>query len=60
MIKLLEGVVFIEAVEVDKDMKIIHASNKLKNFVNHPFSMLEERLRKDKNLILRIKDVEND
>jgi len=48
MIKIISIHPFTAAVEVDNQGKIINAPKKLSNFLNLPFSILEESLKKQK------------
>jgi len=48
MIKIITLTPFQAAIEVDEQGKIINAPKKLSNFLNLPFSILEESLKKHK------------
>lgn len=48
MLKVITATLFTAAVEVDSQNKIINAPKKLSNFLNLPFSILEESLKRQK------------
>lgn len=48
MIKIITIQPFVAAVEVDDQGKIVNAPKKLSNFLNLPFSILEESLKRQK------------
>ena len=48
MIKIITIQPFTVAIEVDSQGKIINVPKKLSNFLNLPFSILEESLKKQK------------
>lgn len=57
MIKIITLKPFQAAIEVDNQGKIINAPKKLSNFLNLPFSILEESLKRQK-LHYQIMEVE--
>lgn len=58
MIKLISAKMFCGAVEVDNQDKIINAPPYFKNFINLPFSILEETLKRKKFHSIQIDNVE--
>ena len=57
MFKIITLQPFQAAIEVDSQNKIINAPKKLSNFLNLPFSILEESLKKQKHQF-KIEEVE--
>lgn len=57
MIKIIQIQPFQAAIEVDNQGKIINAPKKLSNFLNLPFSILEESLKRQKQYF-KIEEVE--
>lgn len=57
MIKIIQIQPFTAAIEIDEQGKIIRTPKKLSNFLNLPFSILEESLKKQKQYF-RVEEVE--
>ena len=58
MIKLITATLYSSAIEVNDSGIIIKTSKGFGNFLNKPFSLLEQSLRKQKYQSLKIEDVE--
>jgi hypothetical protein len=58
MIKNITAILFSSAIEVDDNGIIIKTSKGFGNFLNKPFSLLEQSLRKQKYQSLKIEDID--
>lgn len=58
MIKQITAILFSSTIEIDENGIIIKTSKGFSNFLNKPFSFLEQSLRKQKYQFLKIEDVD--
>jgi hypothetical protein len=57
-IKIVTAKLFSAAIEIDEQGKIVNAPKHFKKFINLPFNILEDTLRKQKYQSLKIEDAE--